>query len=329
MCAPMVTKVMNRQPTPWMNDDLRNAMKDRNSAQRRLKDDRQNSTLQQEYKPKKNLVKIMINNSKSEHYRNEIANCKGKISSTWKVIEDMIPGQKHKSTIYASDNLKDKAEEFNKFFSGVGETIYNRSQQLLDDPSDTVIQNNNFDTDKSLLFRPQPVDANTVILTIKHLNKTRSVGSDGIPLRFLQDALYVIVFYITCIINTTLVTGKFPTQWKHANVIPVFKSGDISVVNNYRPISLLPILSKILEKIVANQLQCYLESQQLLSSSQHGFRPRLSTETALTVITNEIYNNMDQKNVSLLTLCDLSKAFNSVSHTILLMKCKKLNIDNF
>ncbi len=191
------------------------------------------------------------------------------------------------------------------------------------------MHHNNFDIDKSLRCRPQPVDVNTVILTIKHLNITCSVGSDGIPLRFLEDALYVIVFYKTCIINSSLVTGKFPTQWKHANVIPVFKSGDINVVNNFRPISLLPILSKNLEKTVANQLQCYLESKQLLSSSQHGFRLRLSTETALTVITNEIYNNMDQKIISLLTLCDLSKAFDSVSHTILLMKCKKLNIDNF
>ena len=88
-------------------------------------------------------------------------------------------------------------------------------------------------------------------------------------------------------------------------------------------------MSKILEKIVADQLSRYLENKQLLSSSQHGFRPKLSTETALTVITNKICNNMDKKSISLLTLCDLSKAFDSVSHKILLNKCKKLNISNF
>ncbi len=170
---------------------------------------------------------------------------------------------------------------------------------------------------------------NTVILTIKHLNKTRSVGSDGISLRFLQDALYVIAAYLTCIINTSLVTGIYPTQWKHAVIMPLFKSGNTNIVNNYRPISLLPIVSKIIEKIVAHQLACYLETKKLLSNSQHGFRPRLSTETALTVITNKIYNNMDHKKISLLTLCDLSKAFDSVNHKILLNKCKKLNISKF
>ncbi len=73
----------------------------------------------------------------------------------------------------------------------------------------------------------------------------------------------------------------------------------------------------------------YLESNKLISNNQHGFRPKLSTETAPTVITDSIYNNMDNKNISLLTLCDLSKAFDSVSHSILLSKCANLNTDSF
>ena len=150
MCAPTETKVVKRPPTPWMNDDLRNAIKDRNEAQSRLKDDRQNSFLQQEYKIKKNLVKTMISNTKSEYYQNEIINCKGKISSTWQTIEEMIPCQKNKSNTYAFDNLKDKVEEFSHFFCG--ETTYNRSQELLGTYSDSTIHHNDSDSDSSLLF---------------------------------------------------------------------------------------------------------------------------------------------------------------------------------
>ncbi len=117
--------------------------------------------------------------------------------------------------------------------------------------------------------------------------------------------------------------------WKHALFVPLFKSGDINSVNNYRPISLLPIISKILEKIVANQLLHYLESNRLITNSQHGFCPKLSAETALTVITDRIYNSMDNKSISLLTLCALSKAFDSVSHSILLSKCIHFGIDSF
>ena len=124
-------------------------------------------------------------------------------------------------------------------------------------------------------------------------------------MKFLKDALSIIVSYITCIINTSIVTGVLPAACKHSLVIPLFKSGDISDASNFRPISLLPIVSKVLEKVVANQLIQYLEYNQLLSNSQHGFRPKLSTETALTIITDNIYINMDQKKITILTLSSL------------------------
>ena len=84
-----------------------------------------------------------------------------------------------------------------------------------------------------------------------------------------------------------------------------------------------------MEKVVADQLMEYLESNQLLSNAQHGFRKNLSTETALTKITETLYDNMDNKNLSLMTLCDLSKAFDSVNHKVLIKKCLDLNIDSF
>ncbi len=105
-------------------------------------------------------------------------------------------------------------------------------------------------------FRPEPVGTDTVKLTIKSLKETKAVGCDGILLWFLLDALPVIISYITCIINTSLGTGIFPKAWKHAMVVPIFKNGDCNNVNNYRPISLLPIISKILEKSLPTS--CYI-----------------------------------------------------------------------
>ena len=88
------------------------------------------------------------------------------------------------------------------------------------------------DADNENLFRPKPIDASTVILTIKHLKDTNSYGSDGIPLRFLKDALPVITPYLTCIINTSFVTGVFPPAWKHALVTPIYKSGTTDDLSN-------------------------------------------------------------------------------------------------
>lgn len=130
---------------------------------------------------------------------------------------------------------------------------------------------------------------------VKELNDTRAYGSDMIALRFIRDALPVIAFYLTVIVNTSIVTGTYPNDWKFPHVLPFFKSGDAENVQNYRPISLLPVISKILEKIVSIQLIEYLEKNDLLSHTQHGFRPYLSTETALLKVTETIYRNIDDK----------------------------------
>ncbi len=124
-------------------------------------------------------------------------------------------------------------------------------------------------------------------------------------------------------------TGIFHESWKQALVVLVLKNGDAADVSNYRPFSLLPIFSKVLEKIVSTQLVNDLEENNLLSKTQHGFRPKLSAATALTVITDEIYKNMDSKKVSLLTLCDLSNAFESLNYSILLQKLENTAIDKF
>ena len=211
----------------------------------------------------------------------------------------------------------------------MGKSTFDKTQEELARcnyaPRDTRHDNANIYTFQS--FKPVPVDCETVILTIKSLKETNACGSDGISLRFIKDALFIIAFYITVIINTSIVTKSYPSSWKYPFVIPAFKGGDSEDITNYRPISLLPIISKILEKIIASQLTTYLETNNLLSNSQHGFRPRLSTETALLKITDKIYNNMDNKKISLLMLLDLSKAFDSVHHGLLLEKCRALNIE--
>ncbi len=214
--------------------------------------------------------------------------------------------------------------------TNVGESTFRRSQDELTKEGIIIVDHPHVNTIKvNSAFRPEPVDANTLILIAKELNATNSIGSDGISLRFLRDALCVIVPFFTCIINTSLVTGVFPESWKHALVVPLFKNGDPDVVSNYRLVSIIPIVSKILEKIVAIQLSNYLENNNLFTASHHGFRPKLSTETALTTITDKLHENMDNKKFSMLILCDLSKAFNSVNHRTLLYKCSLLNIDEF
>ncbi len=154
----------------------------------------------------------------------------------------------------------------------------------------------------------------TVILTLKHLKNANYGGSDGISLHYLRDSLPVIIHYLTTIINTSIVRAYFPFAWKHAMVTPIFKSGDHNNVKNYRPISLSPILSKVLGKKTSPN--SFLESNQILSKTQHGFRPQLSPETVPITLTNKLCSHMDNKKLSLATLLDLSNLL--TAYTMLL-----------
>jgi len=318
--APYVTRIVRRPPAPWINDDIKRAICDRNEAHQALKFNRHEAAFQVDYKVKKKNVKMLIQSAKRNYFRNKFTEYKNNSDKTWKTVKTLVPQNKLTSDCAGPTQ---NTEHFNHFFSKIGKLTYEQTTaSTLQRNTDRAMFTTNF-------FRPQPVDVETIILVIKHLRETNAVGADGIALRFIRDSLPAIAHYLTVIINTSLVTGVFPSLWKHGIVTPIFKSGDIDDVNNYRPITILPILSKVLEKIVANQLTSFLEANNLLSKTQHGFRNKLSTETALLQITDEIYNNIDNNQVNLLTLCDLSKAFDSVNHEILLNKLVIHKIDTF
>ncbi|KAF2347781.1 Reverse transcriptase domain [Trinorchestia longiramus] len=117
-----------------------------------------------------------------------------------------------------------------------------------------------------------------------------------------------------------------PRAWKHSIIKPLHKAGDINTASNYRPISLLPVLSKILEKVISNQLSTYLDKSNLLHPNQYANRKHTSTQDALLNITEKICSDIDTKNVTLLLLLDLSKTFDSVEQKRLLQKISNLGI---
>ncbi len=204
----------------------------------------------------------------------------GNTAVVWRLIREVVSSTKKTSN---GNNIEsNKLEEFNHFFANVGrEAFEDPPKSITPESEENPTQFYHVHASNQNTFRLQPVDANTAILTIKQLKECNSCGSDHISLRFILDALPVIIPYITYIINTSIVTGTFPAAWKHAIVTPLFKKGDPKEIGKYRPISLLPVFSKVIEKIVANQLVQYTEHNSLLSNTQHGFRPKLSTETAL------------------------------------------------
>uniref|UniRef100_A0A8C5QSP4 Reverse transcriptase domain-containing protein n=1 Tax=Leptobrachium leishanense TaxID=445787 RepID=A0A8C5QSP4_9ANUR len=149
---------------------------------------------------------------------------------------------------------------------------------------------------------------------------------DQIPSMLLKISAPAIAKPVTTLINESLATGYIPKLWKTARVVPIHKSGDNTLVSNYRPISLLPVMSKILEKFVYTQLRDYYQYWNYLTPDQSGFRPNHSTTTALSKVCNDIQAGMAQGNLTGAVFFDFAKAFDTVDHGILLQKFKNSSI---
>ena len=131
---------------------------------------------------------------------------------------------------------------------------------------------------------------------------------------------------LTHIFELSIKHSIFPDNWKIATIVPLFKGGKKSDVSNYRPVSLLPIPGKILEKIIHNHMTNFFENNNLLSNHQGGFRKNHSTLGSINDLTTDIFNSINNKEITLATFFDLKKAFDTVNHKILIKKLDKMGI---
>ena len=142
----------------------------------------------------------------------------------------------------------------------------------------------------------------------------------------MKDAAPVTAKPITYLVNLTISTGLIPAEWKDARVTPIFKSGARNDVNNYRPISVLPPVSRIMERAIQVQFLAFLTELDLLSDYQSGFRKKHSTETAVVYLTDYILEHMGRQMIAGAVFIDLKKAFHLVDHECLLFKLEHCGV---
>ena len=214
---------------------------------------------------------------------------------------------------------KETANFINDYFTSIGPNL------------DKLIQNNSNSLNNVLLQHNKIMEdirtnQDEVIKLCKAVQICKSSGIQNLSSLILKDAFLALPEQLTYIFNLSLRSGIFPTQWKHAMVIPVPKGGDSSDVGNLRPISLLPLPGKLLEKIVHRSLMSFVTENDLLTEHQGGFRPGYSTVKTVAEFTDDIYDAINRKECTLATFIDFRKAFDTVNHTILTRKLKSIGV---
>ena len=315
---------------PWMSEGLLKSIRFRDKMHLKLKSQGQTAEqyadLKTNIKTYNRIIKRLIRKLKRQYMTTRFEQCKSNIKKTWNILNEVLGRAKRDTTsesfIIDQHKISDPkliANHFNNFFINIGN-------------SDTHTDNDGFNKylghEQSHNFKFDTITNNETIRIITNIKSKHSCGHDSISTALLKQIKTEVSPSITLIINQCLTTGIFPNKLKIAKVVPVFKKGDNELLNNYRPISVLPSISKIFETVIYNQLYDYLQEHHVITNSQYGFRKKHSTEYTAIELVDRIMEKLDRNKVPFNIYIDLSKAFDMIDHNILLFKLHHYGIRN-
>ena len=264
------------------------------------------------------------------YYKKKIQENTTNTKKLWKVINNIIGKHKHSGSIisYITVDWARKydpdviANEFGKFYSQLGSKLASQIKRSAK-PTEEYLSKIPRTLQSLALHSTSASEIEKIAMALP--SKT-SFGYDKISNVMLKSIITAISTPLSIVFNQSISTGKFPQKMKQAEVVPLYKGKDMDLVINYRPISLLITISKLLEKVVYRHMYSFLEKYNILFQSQYGFRSNHNCEHAISELTGKILQAREKREHPVCIFLDLSKAFDMLNHQVLLCKLDKIGI---
>ena len=309
--APIKNLTIRNPTAPPVSDVTRDLMSQRRAALRR------SGRESVEYKELNRTVRSALRRDRRRELQREI-NERGP-TKVWQSIRAVVAGKKDGQKTQPDMS----ADDLNSFFVSVGPRVA-AEIQAQGVPADVSVR---LPRVGACSYKLSVVSLEELGHTVFSMRNSSACGADGVCVRMLKAGFPAIGDVIQHIVNTSITQADIPDPWKHSIIHPIYKTGNPSDPSNFRPISLVPVIMKVVERVIHRQLYHYLSHNHLLAPSQHGFRPRHSTETALLSVTDRILNATDRGEISMLCLIDLSKCFDVIDHELLIKKLEMHGIE--
>ena len=312
--APIKTIQTRTHYDPWLSKATKKKINERNSAQKKAARTNLESDWK-EYKKKRNKVNSILKTEKTTWQEKKVSEFGSDSSSIWKNLKRWLCWSIDEGIIYTKP--ADLVRVMNLFFVN---KVQKLRQKLPHNPGDPISLVQKLMQNRSCSFELRPVHPEEVYKILSKLKSSSSCGVDEISSSVLKLIKNEITPVLTHIVNLSISQKTFPQYWKKARVIPLHKKDELLYPKNYRPVSLLPVFSKVLERCIFVQMVSYLEENNLLHPAHHGFRAKHSTVTALLQMFDTWIDAFEQNEVSAVLMLDMSAAFDVVDHAILLSK---------
>lgn len=322
------TSSRKRISKPWITLQILRCMRNRDNLYKKLKKDPKNEVAKTTYKRYRNFCTSLLKKAKRNYESQELEKNKNNKKKLWETIKTISGTNKqtdHSPKLLSSHNPQVSINKVNEYFSSVGRVLAEKhcNSQLPVQTTSTNLQSTPSILNSLVLLPTTVEEVYTIILRLRN---SCAVGYDQISSYTLKRYAYLLSEPIAHICNLSISTGVFPEAFKIALIKPIHKVGDRDIVGNYRPISILPSMSKVLERLINHRLVDFLEKHHLIAPSQYGFRKGKSTNDAVHELKTVIVNSLDRKQKCLSIFIDLAKAFDTVSTAHLLSKLHKLGI---